>query len=117
MSIAVSYQKVGKIGGIVGTNKGRYAIVGNEGASYNVAFLPFCSNKLFLNSYFISGYKGGNYAGQKGVAHYTSEMLKVVKKLDSSFCLDKNHKPKSKFCKIIVKDFATAKSIRSENGN
>ena len=105
MGIAVSYQKVGKIG--------RYAIVGNEGASYNAAFLPYGSNKLFLNSYFVSGYKGSNYAGQKGVAHYTSEMLKVVKELDSSFKLDKDNKPKSENCKIIVRDFATAKSIRS----
>lgn len=106
-----SYRKVGAIGGIVGSMKGRWAIIGNEGFSYNLAFTkhPFgeiCRNKiLYLNSYFVSGYDGSNYAGTKDRTHYTNAMLKVIRQLDKTFKIDADGKATSKDFTIKIVEF------------
>lgn len=84
----VKYKKIGKGGGVITTYKGRYAVIGDDGYSQTIACKLFNDeNTLYLNSFFISGFSGSNYAGEKGTAHYTIEMIKAVCELDKSFIL------------------------------
>lgn len=101
-----SYRKVTKMAGIIGSQAGKWAIIGNECWSYNLASLK--KDTLYLNSFFISGYEGSNYAGQKGATHYTEEMLKAIKELDNTFST-KTGVATSKQYKIEIVEFGTRK--------
>lgn len=99
------------IKGVVGNEQGQYAIISSDGATWTLAFLkyPLDKNKiLYLDSYFISGYNGSNYAGIKDTAHYTQDAIKAIQMLDKTFSIDKNHKPTSAEYEIKVVNFKLA---------
>lgn len=117
----MNYRKVGAIGGIIVSNKGRWAVIGNVCGSYNLAFtkhafLESNGNKiLYLNSYFVSGYDGSGYAGQKGKTHYTNAMVRVIRELDETFKIDADGKATSKDFTIKIVEFGREVEVQDEN--
>lgn len=112
----ISYRKVSKTGGIIGSMKGKLAIIGNDGWSFGLAYIyhsAFDDRILYLNSYFVSGYKGSNYASQKDICHYTPEMIKIIRQLDNSFKI-LNGKATSKNFTIKVVEFGREAEVGEE---
>lgn len=110
----VKYKKIGKGSGVITTYKGRYAVIGDDGYSQTIACKLFSNeNTLYLNSFFISGFSGSNYAGEKGTAHYTTEMIKAVCELDKSFIVVCG-KAKSSYFDIKVVEFGRDNAIEED---
>lgn len=106
------------IKGVMGNEKGQYAIISNDGATWTLAFLkyPLDKNKvLCLDSYFVSGYNGSNYAGAKDTTHYTKDEIKAIQMLDKTFSIDENHKPTSAEYEIKVANFLLAEVWDEKN--
>lgn len=105
-------KKVTASSGIVGTHLGRYAVFGDsiDGYLSVVAYRAFNENTLYLNSYFVSGYSGSNYAGEKGIVHCGIATIKAICELDKSFYVAYG-KAQSRDCNIKVVEFGRDNSV------
>lgn len=86
MFMEASFKKLGKNTGLIRTCKALHAVYIGDVWSASLACKKFDDeNTLYLHSYFISGYKGSNFAGEKGTANFNIEMIKAICELDKSF--------------------------------